>query len=72
MTTQIRKPEQICPLCGGYNHCAMAAGLAPEGCWCMTVSIAPEILASVPAEAAGKRCICPQCAGLKGDTGTER
>ncbi len=72
MTTKNRKPEQICPLCGGDNQCAMASELAVENCWCVAVSIPPEILASVPEEAVGKRCICPRCAGMEGGTGIER
>lgn len=71
MTRQERKPEQICPLCGGDNDCAMANELAPESCWCVSIAIAPEILAAVPSDAVGKRCICPRCARAEGGTGIE-
>ncbi|RKJ97185.1 hypothetical protein CE154_014480 [Alicycliphilus denitrificans] len=51
-----------CPLCGQSNQCAMAAGLAPAQCWCMTRSVAPEALQRLPPERRGLACICPQCA----------
>ncbi|MFN9473599.1 cysteine-rich CWC family protein [Acidovorax sp.] len=51
-----------CPLCGQANQCAMAAGQAPETCWCMATPVAPEALAQIPVEARGKVCICPLCA----------
>jgi hypothetical protein len=52
-----------CPLCGASNECAMAAGRAPETCWCMTAVIDPDVIASIPSEAQGKVCICARCAG---------
>ena len=51
-----------CPLCGEANECAMAAGRDPESCWCMNAVMDPAALASIPAEAQGKVCICPRCA----------
>ena len=51
-----------CPLCGSGNECAMAAGKPPETCWCMTATIAPEVLVRIPAEAQGKVCVCARCA----------
>ena len=51
-----------CPICGELNECAIAAGRSPESCWCMTVSIDPDVLASIPSEAEGKVCICATCA----------
>lgn len=51
-----------CPLCGSANECAVAAGRAPESCWCMTATMNPGALASIPPEAQGKVCICPRCA----------
>ena len=51
-----------CPLCGKPNECAIAAGRDPESCWCMTATISPSALASVPQEAKGKVCICATCA----------
>jgi len=51
-----------CPLCGRTNECAVAAGKPPESCWCMTASMDPRALASIPPEAQGKVCICARCA----------
>ncbi|MCB1730897.1 MAG: cysteine-rich CWC family protein [Halieaceae bacterium] len=61
--------QQTCPLCGGDNRCAMAAGRAPESCWCNSVTIAPAALAAIPPESVGKRCLCPACGA---DTGGDR
>ena len=52
-----------CPRCGAANECAMAAGRAPETCWCMSAEIDPNVIASIPPEAQGKVCICARCAG---------
>jgi len=54
-----------CPLCGKPNECAVAAGRDPESCWCMTATMSPSALASIPAEAQGKICICARCASGK-------
>ncbi|MBT9513928.1 MAG: cysteine-rich CWC family protein [Acidovorax sp.] len=54
-------PQSCCPLCGGPNQCAMAAGLPPESCWCMTQPIAPAALAAVPEAQRGQVCICAAC-----------
>jgi len=51
-----------CPLCGGPNLCAMAAGLIDEPCWCSQIDLAPAVLAKVPQDERGVRCICPRCA----------
>jgi hypothetical protein len=58
-----------CPLCGEANMCAVAGGRAPESCWCMTASIAPEVVAKIPPQARGRVCICPRCAGEPADAG---
>ncbi|RLA51094.1 MAG: hypothetical protein DRQ98_12030 [Gammaproteobacteria bacterium] len=55
---------QICPLCGGDNQCAMAAGQPAETCWCRSASISPEALVAVPTESVGVRCLCPACGRL--------
>ncbi len=52
---------QQCPLCGSANQCAVAQGLPPEHCWCMTSTVSPEALARLPAAERGQRCICPAC-----------
>ena len=49
-----------CPLCGGSNECGRVAGL--EQCWCMTVPIAPSVVAEIPAGAQDRVCICRACA----------
>ena len=54
--------ENKCPLCGQSNDCAVAAGRDPDSCWCMTATMSPSALVSIPAEAQGKICICAQCA----------
>ncbi|MGB5222925.1 MAG: cysteine-rich CWC family protein [Polyangiales bacterium] len=56
------RDETKCPLCGDANECAIAAGRAPESCWCMTASMDPAALQSIPVEAQGKVCICARCA----------
>lgn len=53
--------EKICPLCGGDNQCAMAAGKPADSCWCQEVTISKEALAAIPAEAVNKICLCPAC-----------
>lgn len=53
---------KTCPLCGVANECAVAAGREPESCWCMSAVMDPGALASIPAEAQGKICICARCA----------
>lgn len=60
-----------CPLCGGANGCAMAAGEHDAPCWCAQVGFAPELLARVPAAAQGLACICRRCAetGAGADAG---
>jgi hypothetical protein len=54
--------ENKCPLCGQSNDCAVAAGRDPDSCWCMTATMSPSALVSIPPEAQGKICICAQCA----------
>jgi Cysteine-rich CWC len=51
-----------CPLCGKENQCALARGCPSTPCWCADVAIAAAVLASIPAEARGKACICRDCA----------
>jgi hypothetical protein len=53
---------RTCPLCGQPNEGAVAAGWDPDSCWCRTVTMSPDALASIPAEARGKVCICARCA----------
>ncbi|MFN7857241.1 MAG: cysteine-rich CWC family protein [Acidovorax sp.] len=51
----------LCPLCHQPNGCAMAAGLAPQACWCMRVTLSDQALAALPARDVGVRCICRHC-----------
>jgi hypothetical protein len=59
--------EQRCPLCGGDNHCGMAASPPRNACWCATVEIIPELLAKLPESSRGRSCLCPDCCAVKGD-----
>ncbi|MEW5931888.1 MAG: cysteine-rich CWC family protein [Gemmatimonadota bacterium] len=53
-----------CPLCGGDNGCAMAAGDGGAGeCWCSAARIPPETLERIPGAERGWRCVCARCAG---------
>jgi len=67
MTTQ-QTLLKTCPLCGGENQCAMAAGETGKACWCQAVTIDASALANIPAESIGKRCLCPACGRITGDT----
>jgi hypothetical protein len=54
-----------CPLCGGANQCAVAAGNDAESCWCMSVTISPNVLKAIPPAAQGRICICAGCTGAE-------
>ncbi|WP_339385475.1 cysteine-rich CWC family protein [Acidovorax sp. sic0104] len=45
----------------------MAAGRAPESCWCMAKSIDRDALARVPANQRSRACICPVCGAPPAD-----
>jgi len=51
--------QDRCPLCGGDNTCAVAAG--EHGCWCFSESIAAEVLERVPPYARDVACVCRRC-----------
>jgi hypothetical protein len=51
-----------CPLCGDVNECAIAAGKDAESCWCMAVTMSPDVLKAIPPEARNRVCICARCA----------
>ncbi len=55
------KPDNLCPLCGQDNGCAIAAGRPPESCWCQGATIAQGALDALPVSERGVRCICPEC-----------
>lgn len=61
MDPRVKVDPRRCPLCGEANACAVASGQPPESCWCMSASMPPKLLALVPADAAGKACICAAC-----------
>jgi len=63
---------KTCPLCGGDNQCAMAAGKAAETCWCWAATIDAAALAKIPPDSVGKRCLCPACGRITGDTSDAR
>jgi hypothetical protein len=54
-----------CPLCGEANICAMQAerrtGEPQPPCWCTRATVAPGLLAGMPASAQGMACICAAC-----------
>ena len=57
----------LCPLCGQANQCAMeiqrATGVPQAACWCTDVRFDADLLASIPQQARGLRCVCAACAG---------
>ncbi|UCU98923.1 cysteine-rich CWC family protein [Acidovorax radicis] len=62
LTSSLTIDPTRCPLCGRSNRCAVEAGGAAQGCWCMTAPIAPEALAPIPADQRNLACLCPECA----------
>ncbi|RUP23575.1 MAG: hypothetical protein EKK45_29285 [Curvibacter sp.] len=54
-------PADRCPLCGQPNECGACQGDA-SNCWCMSTPIRADLLARLPAEERGLRCVCAQCA----------
>ncbi|WP_310567407.1 cysteine-rich CWC family protein [Hydrogenophaga sp.] len=64
-TTPAPTDPTRCPLCGGDNRCAMeverASGQPQPPCWCSTARFPSDLLDRLPAEAAGKACICAAC-----------
>jgi hypothetical protein len=50
-----------CPLCGGPNHCTLAAGSMDEPCWCTQIVVSDAAIASVAPDDRA-RCLCPRCA----------
>jgi hypothetical protein len=55
-----------CPLCGGPNRCARAAGARTAArCWCADTVIPADRLALVPEPVRGVGCICATCAAPK-------
>jgi len=62
--------ETNCPLCGGPNTCAMAAGGdASAPCWCRSAVFSEELLGQVPEGQRGQVCICARCASFASTPG---
>lgn len=55
--------ERSCPLCGGENGCAIAAGQSVSACWCSGAKLPREALDGIPTDSRGTVCICSRCAG---------
>lgn len=64
--------QLLCPVCGQLNQCAAASGGTAQDCWCYNAVISAEALAAIPPRDIGKRCLCPACAGVKGENVSER
>lgn len=62
----------VCPACGAENRCAVAEGLPPRGCWCMTAEMPMAMLIALPAEFRGTRCVCKNCVDHWNRTGELR
>jgi glucose-6-phosphate 1-epimerase len=60
-------PQDVCPLCGGSNQCAIATNdgdqQACAKCWCKDLTISEDVLNKLPESARGQACICATCAG---------
>jgi hypothetical protein len=50
-----------CPLCGGPNQCALAIDPSATECWCDSQEFPRELLAQLPPNEVGRRCICQTC-----------
>jgi hypothetical protein len=59
-----REIAKTCPLCGGDNQCAVAAGKPHESCWCWNATMDPEALAQA-VDYADSQCLCAACGTLK-------
>ena len=60
-TTSKPIDEARCPVCGEDNRCGVLQGSDIRTCWCMSTAIPRELRDRVPAEQAGKACICAAC-----------
>jgi len=64
---------QTCPICGEPNACALVAcGTMDAPCWCRSVVFPAELLAQVPEDLRGRRCICARCAAAAAADAVER
>lgn len=65
--TATNKIDLHCPICGELNSCAVSMGKNIEECWCSRQSFSDSALADIPESQRLARCICPACAGNKGE-----
>ncbi len=63
--------DHRCPLCGGDNQCAVAAGRPVSECWCRGAVVTNALLERLAAADRGTRCICQQCINNQGETISE-
>ena len=72
MTSAPAAPQN-CPLCGGPNGCAVAAGGPTDAaCWCAQEAFPPSLLQDLPPETRGRVCICRRCAQAAAGPGPSR
>ncbi|MAT94764.1 MAG: hypothetical protein CME59_19500 [Halioglobus sp.] len=57
--------EKTCPLCGGDNACAVAAGRSHEACWCWDATLDADALAAIPPASKNRHCICAACGRIE-------
>ncbi|MCC7039965.1 MAG: cysteine-rich CWC family protein [Burkholderiales bacterium] len=56
-------PAHRCPRCGESNDCVPArSGDFATPCWCTTVTVRDDVLASLPAVDRDRACLCRRCA----------
>lgn len=48
-----------CPMCKEDNGCAIENGDKPESCWCMSVTMAQQLLEKAASDKS--TCICQTC-----------
>jgi len=61
--TGVQLARDRCPLCGALNQCQseMQPEYRAEHCWCYAQSFSAELLAQLPGDEQGQRCICQRC-----------
>jgi len=56
-------PAHRCPRCGEPNECAPArSGDFATPCWCTSVAVRHDVLATLPEADRGRACLCRNCA----------
>ncbi len=61
--SDIQLARDRCPLCGALNQCQseIPQECRAEHCWCYAQSFPAELLAQLPENEQGQRCICQRC-----------